>query len=61
MHVRVVLKIFVDLKNCDLIFIGELKILNTITYQKKKKIKHNLMTEFLSLVTFFFFFFFFFL
>jgi hypothetical protein len=29
MHVRVVLKIFVDMKNYDLIFIGELKILNT--------------------------------
>ena len=29
MHVHVALKIFVDLRNCDLIFIGELKILNT--------------------------------
>ena len=29
MYVHVVLKIFVDLKNCDLIFIDELKILNT--------------------------------
>jgi hypothetical protein len=29
MHVHVVLKIFVDMKNCDFIFIGELKILNT--------------------------------
>jgi hypothetical protein len=29
MHVHGSLKILVDLKNCDLIFIGELKILNT--------------------------------
>jgi hypothetical protein len=38
-RVRVVLKIFVDLKNYDLIFIGEIKILKTITHQKKKKFK----------------------
>jgi hypothetical protein len=29
MHVHVFLKILVNMKNCDLIFIGELKILNT--------------------------------
>jgi hypothetical protein len=29
MHVHVYLKIFVDMKNCDLIFICELEILNT--------------------------------
>jgi hypothetical protein len=28
-HVHVCLKILVDLKNCDLILIGEFKILNT--------------------------------
>jgi len=29
LHVHVIFKILVDLKNCDLNFIGELRMLNT--------------------------------